>query len=395
MENILDGMKVLDLTRVLAGPYATMILADLGAEVIKVELPEVGDEARSFGPFQNGESAYFSSVNRGKKSITIDLRTHRGGDIVRQLLKDCDVIVENFRPGSMDRFGLGYDQLSHSHPHLVYASISGFGQTGPYAKRPAYDVIIQAMGGISSITGNPGEPPVRVGSSIADLSAALFSTIGILAAWGHAKGTGFGQQIDVSMLDCQVALLENAIARYYLEDSIPGPIGSRHPTITPFQFFRASDGYIVIAIGNDGLWSQLCRTLGVCDLITDSRFIDNASRSSNQRYLDEILQEYFIKYSVEHWLDKLEQAGIPCGPIQDIEQVCNDPQIAERKMLIEIEHPVAGPQKMPNSPLKFSSSPIELLTPAPLLGEHTREILKSMLGMKDEEVVTLRSAGII
>ena len=395
MENILDGMKVLDLTRVLAGPYATMILADLGAEVIKVELPEVGDEARSFGPFQNGESAYFSSVNRGKKSITIDLRTQRGSDIVRQLLKDCDVVVENFRPGSMDRFGLSYDHLSHSHPHLVYASISGFGQTGPYAKRPAYDVIIQAMGGISSITGNPGEAPIRVGSSIADLSAALFSTIGILAAWGHAKGTGFGQQIDVSMLDCQVALLENAIARYYLEDSIPGPIGSRHPTITPFQFFRASDGYIVIAIGNDSLWSQFCRTLGACDLITDCRFTDNASRSSNQKDLDEILQEYFIKYSVEYWLDKLEQAGIPCGPIQDIEQVCNDPQIAERQMLIQIEHPVAGSQKMPNSPLKFSSSPIELLTPAPTLGEHTREILKSMLGMKDEEVVTLRSAGII
>ena len=395
MKNILEGMKVLDLTRVLSGPYATMILADLGAEVIKVELPQFGDEARFFGPFQNGESAYFSSVNRGKKSITIDLRTPEGSNIVRSLLKDCDVVVENFRPGSMNRFGLGYDQLSHSHPQLVYASISGFGQTGPYAKRPAYDVIIQAMGGISSITGNPGELPIRVGSSIADLSAALFSTIGILAAWGHAKGTGLGQQVDVSMLDCQVALLENAIARYYLEDSMPGPIGSRHPTITPFQFFRANDGYFVIAIGNENLWGQLCRTLEAPDLLKDCRFTDNASRSANQQDLEKILEEHFGEDSVEYWLDSLGQAGIPCGPIQNIEQVCSDPQIIDRQMLIEIEHPIAGPQKMPNSPLKFSHSKIELLTPAPLLGQHTQEILSQMLGMGDEELAALRSERII
>ena len=395
MENLLYGMRVLDLTRVLAGPYSTMILADLGAEVIKVELPEVGDESRFFGPFQNGESAYFSSVNRGKKSITIDLRTSQGSDIVRRLLKDCDVLVENFRPGSMDRFGLGYDQLSRSHPHLVYASISGFGQTGPYANRPAYDVIIQAMGGISSITGNPGESPVRVGSSIADLSAALFGAIGILAAWGNAKGTGLGQHVDVSMLDCQMAMLENAIARYYIEDSIPGPIGSRHPTITPFQFFRASDGYIVLAVGNERLWNQLCCTLDANELITDSRFVDNVSRSANQQDLERILQEYFIRHSVEYWLENLGGEGIPCGPIQDIEQICNDPQIAEREMLIEIEHPIAGLQKMPNSPLKFSRSKIELTTPSPILGEHTEEILRSMLGIKEEELDVLRSEQII
>jgi CoA:oxalate CoA-transferase len=395
MENLLYGMRVLDLTRVLAGPYSTMILADLGAEVIKVELPEVGDEARFFGPFQNGESAYFSSVNRGKKGITIDLRTTQGSDIVRRLLKDCDVLVENFRPGSMDRFGLGYDRLSRSHPHLVYASISGFGQTGPYAKRPAYDVIIQAMGGISSITGNPGESPVRVGSSIADLSAALFGAIGILAAWGSAKGTGLGQHVDVSMLDCQMAMLENAIARYYIEDSIPRPIGSRHPTITPFQFFRASDGYIVLAVGNERLWNRLCCTLDANELLTDSRFVDNVSRSANQQDLERILQEHFIRRSVEYWLENLGREGIPCGPIQDIEQICNDPQIAEREMLIEIEHPIAGLQKMPNSPLKFSRSKIELTTPSPTLGEHTEEILRSMLGIKEEELDVLRSEKII
>ena len=238
MEHLLDGVRVLDLTRVLAGPYASMVLADLGAEVIKVELPGTGDEARGFGPFQNGESAYFASVNRGKKSATIDLRQARGQDLARRLAGECDVLLENFRPGSMDRFGLGYADLHALYPRLVYASISGFGQTGPYAQRPAYDVLIQAMGGLASITGQPDGPPVRVGSSIADLSAALFGAIGILAALERARRTGEGQQVDISMLDCQVALLENALARYAVSGEVPRPLGVAASGYYAFSVFR-------------------------------------------------------------------------------------------------------------------------------------------------------------
>ena len=311
MEHLLDGVRVLDLTRVLAGPYASMVLADLGAEVIKIELPGTGDEARGFGPFQNGESAYFASVNRGKKSATIDLRKARGQDLARRLAGECDVLIENFRPGSMDRFGLGYAALHALYPCLVYASISGFGQTGPYAQRPAYDVLIQAMGGLASITGQPDGPPVRVGSSIADLSAALFGAIGILAALERARRTGEGQQVDISMLDCQVALLENALARYAVSGEVPRPLGSRHPAITPFQFFAARDGYIVIAAGNDRLWRQLCDALGLGALADDPRFANNALRTENHAALEPILERALAEKTVDEWCTILAAAGVP------------------------------------------------------------------------------------
>ncbi len=395
MENLLQGMKVLDLTRVLAGPYASMVLADLGAEVLKIELPEKGDEARGFGPFQNGESAYFTSVNRGKKSVTVDLRTAAGCTLAKRLVRECDVLLENFRPGSMARFGLDYESLRQENPRLVYASISGFGQTGPYAQRPAYDVIIQAMGGIASITGEPGGAPVRVGSSIADLSAALFGVVGILAAWGRAKETGQGQQVDISMLDCQVALLENAVARYYVNDEVPQPLGSRHPTITPFQYFAAADGYIVIAAGNDGLWRKLCVALDLANLADDARFANNAARTQNHGEMEPLLAAAFVARSVEAWCDLLGSAGIPCGPIHDVGQVCRDAQVAARGMIIELEHPRAGRQKMPNTPLKFSQTPIELHEPAPLLGQHTEQVLGEWLGLSTEELAELRKDGTI
>lgn len=395
MQNLLQGMKVLDLTRVLAGPYASMVLADLGAEVLKVELPTKGDESRGFGPFQNGESAYFTSVNRGKKSVTVDLRTAAGCDLAKRLTRECDVLLENFRPGSMARFGLDYESLRQENPRLVYASISGFGQTGPYAQRPAYDVIIQAMGGISSITGEPGGAPVRVGSSVADLSSALFGVIGILAAWGRAKETGQGQQVDISMLDCQVALLENAVARYYVNGEVPQPLGSRHPTITPFQYFAATDGYIVIAAGNDGLWRKLCQALALDDLADDERFADNAARTQNHGEMEPLLAAAFTERSVEAWCEVLGAAGIPCGPIHDVGQVCNDAQVAARQMIIELEHPVAGRQKMPNTPLKFSQTPIALEEPAPLLGQHTEQVLGEWLGLSAEELAALRAEGTI
>jgi len=386
---------VVDLTRVLAGPYASMILGDLGAEVLKVELPGQGDEARGFGPFQNGESAYFTSINRGKKSVSIDLRKAAGQQLVKRLAEKSDVLIENFRPGSMKRFGLDYETLQQQCPRLVYASVSGFGQTGPYAGRPAYDVIIQAMGGIASITGSPGGAPVRVGSSIGDLSAALFGVIGILAALNRAHKTGRGQQVDISMLDCQVALLENAIARYYVAGEVPGPLGSRHPAITPFQFFAAQDGYVVIAAGNDNLWKKLCATVGMPELVGDPRFKDNALRTENQAELEKLLSAALKEKTVAAWEEALGRAGVPCGPIHNIEQVVENPQIRARQMIAELVHPIAGPQAMPNSPLKFSQTPIELQQPAPMLGQHTGEVLEGLLGLSAEELEELGREGVI
>ena len=394
MENLLEGVRVLDLTRVLAGPYASMVLADLGAEVIKVELPGQGDESRTFGPFQNGESAYFTSVNRGKKSVTIDLRKERGQELARQLASACDVLVENFRPGSMARFGLDYEALHKRFPRLVYASISGFGQTGPYAQRPAYDVIIQAMGGIASITGEPGGEPVRVGSSIGDLSAALFGAIGILAALNRVQRMGAGQQVDISMMDCQVALLENALARYFVSGEVPAPLGSRHPAITPFQFFKASDGYIVIAAGNEGLWRKLCEALELPGLVDDERFADNARRTENHAELEPILAGALGRGAVGEWCEVLGAAGIPCGPIHTIAQVADDAQVAARQMIVELVHPKAGVQALPNSPLKFSETPVQLERAAPLLGQHTDEVLEE-LGLDDETLAELRRDEVI
>ncbi len=395
MRGLLAGVRVLDFTRVLAGPYASMVMADLGAEVIKVELPGQGDESRGFGPFQQGESAYFMSVNRGKKSITLDLRIPRGQELARQLAGKCQVLIENFRPGSMARFGLGWEEVHRLHPALVYASISGFGQTGPYAGRPAYDVVIQAMSGLASITGHPGMPPVRVGSSVADLSAALFGVIGILAALARARETGTGQQVDISMLDCQVALLENAIARYQVTGEVPSPLGSRHPTITPFQFFETAEGYLVVAAGNDSLWQRLCAALGLEQVAGDPRFATNALRTQHHEQLEAALAPAFRTQSVAHWCRVLEEAGVPCGPIHDIAQVVADPQVRARGMITSQDHPRAGEVVMPASPLKFSATPVEPGAPAPLLGQHTGEVLGGLLGLPEAELDELRRTAVI
>ena len=391
----LAGVRVLDFTRVLAGPFASMILADLGADVIKIELPGKGDEARGFGPFLNGESAYFMSVNRGKKSVTLDLRLEEGQRLARQLAGGCDILVENFRPGSMARFGLDYGSLQPLNPALIYASISGFGQTGPYAQRPAYDVIIQAMSGLASITGRQGEPPVRVGSSISDLGAALYGVIGVLAALSQARATGKGQQVDVAMLDCQVALLENAIARYDVTGEIPVPLGSRHPAITPFQFFEAADGHFVIAAGNDGLWRRLCETLGVADLIGDPRFASNADRTENHAQLEPLLAAAFETETVSEWCSRLGEAGVPCGPIQNIAQVAADPHLAAREMILRVPHEQAGELAMPASPVKFSAGQTKPPEAAPTLGQHTEEILVDLAGVDPRELPRLREAGVV
>ncbi|MCF6096458.1 CoA transferase [Thermovorax subterraneus] len=391
----LEGFKVLDLSRVLAGPFATMILGDLGAEIIKIEIPGVGDDSRSFGPFIKNESAYFMSINRNKKSITLNLKKKEGIEILKKLVEKCDVLVENFRPGTMEKLGIGYDELKKINPRIIYAACSGFGHTGPYSQRPAYDVIVQGMGGIMSITGQPGGPPTRVGASIGDITAALFLAIGILAALNVREKTGLGQKVDVAMLDCQVAILENAIARYFVTGKSPQPIGNRHPSITPFSSFKTKDGFVIIAVGNDNLWAKFCNVVGRPELIDDERFKTNPDRTKNWEELESILNEIFSEKTTDEWLEILEKAGIPCGPINNIERVVNDPQVKAREMLVELEHPVAGRMKVPGIPIKFSETPGKVESPAPLLGQHTEEVLKEMLGFTEEQIETLRANEVI
>ena len=396
MPGPLDGLRVIDLSRVLAGPYATMVLADLGAEVIKVEQPGTGDEARSFGPFQNGISAYFMSINRGKKSVTLNLREEEGKEILRGLVRQADILVENFRPGAMKRLGLDYEALRQENPRLIYAAASGFGQTGPLSDRGAYDMIIQAMGGIISITGEPGRPPVRVGTSIGDLTASLFTAIGILSALRHRDQTGEGQLVDIAMLDCQAAILENAVARYAVTGETPAPLGSRHPAITPFQIFSSKDGYFVIAIGNDATWQKFCESDSIRrpDLIADERFATNPARNENHAEVESILNGIFASKTTDEWLAELEEIGVPCGPIQRVDQVVNHPQIKAREMIVELDHPDAGPLMMPASPLKLSETPPKTEVPSPRLGQHTGEVLAGMLGLSQEKIAELAAQGV-
>ena len=386
----LTDLLVLDVTRVLAGPFAGMVLADLGAEVIKIERPDGGDDARAFGPFRNGVSAYFASVNRGKKSLTLDLKAPAGRDILLRLAEQADVVLENFRPGVMDRLGLGCEQLRERNPRLVYAACSGFGQTGPYRDRPAYDAVIQAMGGIMSITGEEGGPPVRVGASIADITAALCTVIGILGALHARERTGEGQLVDVAMLDCQVGILENAIARYFASGEAPGRLGTRHPSITPFQAFDTADGQVVVAVGNDRLWEQLCRLVGREELATDERFATNALRTEHYRELLPVLEGIFRAHPTDWWLAELEGAGIPSGPINTIDRLAEDPQVAARSMLQEVEDPAAGLLRMAGVPIKLSATPGAIAGPAPALGEHTDAILRARLHLDEATILRLR-----
>ena len=395
MAGPLAGIKVLDLTRVLAGPYTTMILSDLGAEVIKIEQPGIGDESRNFGPFKNGFSLYFMSVNRGKRSVTLNLKTERGKTIFKQLVKQSDILVENFRPGTMKKFGLDYEALAAEHPSLIYAACSGFGQTGPFAQQGAYDMIIQGMGGIISITGEPDGPPVRVGTSISDITAALFTTIGILSALHHRNNTGKGQLVDVAMLDSLVAVLENAIVRYFATDEIPKPLGSRHPAITPFEAFESADGHVIIAIGNDVLWAKFCEHVDRKNLISDPRFSSNAERTANHSELFPILSEIMRQRTTDEWIRALEKIGVPCGPINTIDKVVSHPQVKAREMITQVMHQVTGAVEVPGVPIKLSDTPGDVDAPAPGLGEHTDDILTDMLKMSSDEMEQLRQEGII
>ncbi|HAA46999.1 MAG TPA: carnitine dehydratase [Synergistaceae bacterium] len=390
----LEGIKILDFTRVLAGPFCTMMLADLGAEVIKVERPGAGDDSRHFGPFVGEESAYFMSINRNKKSITLNLKEPAAVEIIKRMIPKMDVVVENFRPGVMEKLGLGYEVLKELNPGLIYASSSGFGHTGPYSQLPAYDLILQGMGGIMSITGPDSEHPTKVGSSIADIFAGTFCAIGILAALHHREKTGEGQEVDVSMLDSQVAILENAVARYFVTGESPVPIGNRHPSIAPFATFHTTDGFINIAVGNDAIWKRFCELVGRPELVEDARFSTNGARNENWQELEPILKEIMSKDSTEGWIERLRKAAVPCGPINNIEQVVNDPQVRHRQMIVEVEHPVAGKFKMPGCPLKLSATPAEEFSPAPVLGADLESVLVEYAGMTPEEIEDLRKRGI-
>lgn len=386
MRKPLEHIKVLDFTRVLAGPYCTMILANMGAEVIKVERPGTGDDSREFGPFINGQSAYFISLNRGKKSIALDLKQPKSIEIVKKLVKKVDVVAENFRPGTMEKLGLGYDELKKINPKLIYATMSGFGQTGPYSRRPAYDMIVQGMGGIMSITGEEGGAPVRVGTSIGDIVAGMFGAIGILAALADRDISGKGRMVDVAMFDGQLSILENAIARYTATGQVPKPLGARHPSIAPFEAYKTKDSYVIIACGNDKLWEKFCKMVEREDLLAMDIFKTNPDRVKNVEMLKEYLTEIFMQKTTAEWDEYLNKNGIPCSPINTIDKLFTDPQVEARNMLVEVEQPGAGKMKIAGNPIKMSDMEREIPDePAPQIGEHTEYILKKYLAMDYEQ----------
>jgi len=374
-----SGIVVLDLTRVLAGPYCTMILSDLGARVIKVEPPGRGDDAREIGPFADGKSAYFMSLNRGKESIALDLKEDGDRRIFERLLPHADVLVENYRAGTMEKLGYGWNSLHALHPRLIYAAVSGFGHTGPYSHRPAYDIVAQAMGGIMSLTGPPGGPPTRVGTSVGDIAAGLFTAVGVSAALYDREHSGRGRKIDVAMLDCQVAILENAIARYQATGEVPGPLGSRHPSITPFDSFATRDGFLIIAAGNDALFETLCRALDRPDLSQRPEFATNDLRTQNQALLRAELEAALATRDSTEWLSRLESASVPCSPINDVAQALADPQVRARNMVVRIDDPAAGSLDVAGNPIKLSGFPDpQTRGPAPELNAHRDALLAEL-----------------
>ena len=391
----LEGVLVLDLTRILSGPFATMILADFGADVIKIEMPGIGDESRLLGPHVKDQSAYFMSVNRGKQSMTLNLNTEEGRDLLKQLIRKADVLIENYRPGTMDKWGLGYEKVKIINPKLIYASVSGFGHSGPYMKLPAYDIVIQGMSGIMSITGQQDGPPTRVGTSIGDIVPGLFTTIGIVMALYHRSNTGEGQRLDIAMFDSLVAILENALARYQVNHEIPKPIGNRHPAITPFDSFPTKDGYIIVAAGNQKLFEQVCKLLEVQEILHDERFSEYIPRHQHEKELKPILDRAFSRFTQSDALTMLTNAGIPCAPVNSIDQLFTNPQVKARDMLVEVEHPTAGLLKLAGIPIKMSLTPGAIEKPAPTLGQHTKAVLEELLNLSEQKINELHQKGVI
>jgi len=375
----LSGITIIDLSRILAGPYCTLLLAELGARVIKVEPPHQGDDARQYGPFRNGKSAYFISVNRGKESIALDLKSPAGRETFERLLDKSDALVENFRPGTMEKLGYGWDALHPRYPRLVYAAASGFGHSGPYSHYPAYDMVVQGLGGIMSITGHPGMPLTRVGTSVGDLAGGLYTAVALNAALLHRERTGEATKVDVALFDCQLALLENAIMRYTTTGEIPGPMGARHPSITPFEAFATRDGNLIIAAGNDGLFIKLAQALDRTDLVENPLFRTNALRNEHQEALRAEIEGVLRGQETGHWIAVLEAAGVPCGPVNNIAQALAHPQAAARNMLISVDDPVTGPLELAGNPMKLSAfADPPTRQPAPDLDADRDRILREL-----------------
>lgn len=372
-----------------------MILSDLGARVLKIEMPGTGDEARQVGPFVDGNSLYFASVNRGKESLAIDLKTKEGIDLVLQLARKADILTENFRPGTMEKLGLGYTRLSEMNPSLIYTSLSGFGQTGPYSGRGAYDIVIQAMGGIMSVTGQENGQPTRAGISVGDLIPALYTTVAIEAALHARSNSGKGTYLDISMMDSMVAVAENAMARYWVTGKAPVPMGSRHPTITPFDAYQVADGFIVVGAGNNSLFEKLCKVLGRLDLIGDPRMISNKERNENASFLTNELSKAFVNKDAATWLAQLEKEGIPAAKVNSMADLASNEQVAHRRMLVDIEQPGIGRMKVPGSPIRAMGYDNSVERPAPAVGEHTVSVLAGVLGLTVEEIDGLAKKGAI
>jgi crotonobetainyl-CoA:carnitine CoA-transferase CaiB-like acyl-CoA transferase len=403
----LSHIRVLDLTRVLAGPWCGQNLADLGAEVTKVERPGKGDDSRAFGPpwikdaagNDTAEAAYFVCANRGKQSVTLDLSKPEAQQIVRRLAAQSDVLLENYKVGDLARYGLGYDDLSKENPGLIYCSITGFGQTGPYKDRPGYDFMAQGMGGLMSVTGErddlPGGGPQRVGVPIVDIMTGMYASIAVCAAIAHRAVTGKGQYIDMALLDTQVAFLSNQGMNYLATGEAPVRLGNTHPNIVPYQTFRTSDGAIILACGNDNLFRKFCEVAGCSELATDARFATNGKRVENRTVLTETLDAVFAKRTTKDWVAALEGAGVPNGPINDLKQVFEEPQVIARGMRIEVPHPTAGKVPMVASPMRFSATPITYDTAPPTLGQHTAEVLQKRLSMTPDDIERLKRDGIV
>ena len=407
MPGPLSHIRVLDLSRVLAGPWAGQNLADLGAEVIKVERPKFGDDSRTYGPpwvkdregRDTKDSAYFTSANRGKKSITLNISKPEGQKLVRELARISDVLIENYKFGDLARYGLSYDDLKQINPRLIYCSVTGFGQTGPYREHPGYDFMIQGMGGMMSVTGEPdgapGGGPQRAGVPVADIITGMYATIAICAAIAHRAETGIGQHLDLALLDSQIALLAYQNTNYFATGIPPKRIGNLHPNIVPYQPFKTADGDVILACGNDNLFRKFCEAAGCTELANDARFAGNGKRVENRAELTRILQAVFAQRSTRAWVELLEAAGVPNGPINDVAQVFEEPQVKARGIRVELDHPVAGRLPTVASPMRFSATPVEYKLAPPVLGQHTEEILRGLLQKTDVEIAKLKADGTV
>ena len=403
MAGPLVGFRVLDLSRILAGPWASQMLADLGAEVIKIERPLAGDDTRSWGPpyMPDGEgqvtteAAYFHGANRGKYSVCIDMSSAAGQELIRNLVTKSDILIENFKVDGLKKYGLDYDSLKAINPKLIYCSITGFGQTGPYAERAGYDFMIQAMGGLMSVTGEPGGQPMKVGVALADVLTGLYAANAIQAALIHQLRSGEGQYIDLALLDVQVASLANQSMNYLASGVNPTRLGNAHPNIVPYQAFQTRDGYLILAVGNDAQFKRFCDLAGRADLASDDRYLKNSERVKNRQTLVPQLIDIMLAQDSDYWLEQLNAQGIPCGPINNIDQVFSDPQVQHRGMQLELDHPVAGKVASVGNPIKLSETPVSYEKAPPTLGQHTEAVLSDLLELNSEQIKQLRTEGII